>query len=153
MTIAYQFCTTRRVAFAETDAAGIVHFANYFRYMEDAEHAFLRSLGLSVHAEVDGRIISWPRVHADCSFKAPLRFEEEFEIRVAVRKKSRKTITYDFLLSKESDQTVAHGTLTVVCVAVDPASGTMRATAIPESIDRKIEAASQPTTGSGANGR
>ena len=32
----------RRVEFSETDAAGIVHFSNFFRYMEGAEHAFLR---------------------------------------------------------------------------------------------------------------
>src|SRR5213078_989612 len=42
------FRTTRRVEFADTDMAGIVHFANFFRYMESAEHEFLRSHGLSV---------------------------------------------------------------------------------------------------------
>ena len=43
-----QFVTTRRVEFADTDMAGIIHFANYYRYMEEAEHTFIRSLGLSV---------------------------------------------------------------------------------------------------------
>ena len=36
------FRTTRLVEFGDTDMAGIVHFANFFRYMESAEHAFLR---------------------------------------------------------------------------------------------------------------
>ena len=49
----YEFHSRQRVEFADTDMAGIVHFANFFRYMERAEHEFLRSLGLSVHA-VDG---------------------------------------------------------------------------------------------------
>ena len=42
------FTTTRRVEFGDTDMAGIMHFANFFRFMEAAEPDFLRSLGLSV---------------------------------------------------------------------------------------------------------
>ena len=38
----------RRVEFSDTDMAGIAHFTNYFRYMEEAEHAFLRDRGLNV---------------------------------------------------------------------------------------------------------
>jgi acyl-CoA thioester hydrolase len=43
------FITTHRVEFFETDLAGIVHFANYYRFMEQAEHAFFRALGLKIH--------------------------------------------------------------------------------------------------------
>ena len=43
--MAHSFSMTRSVTFAETDMAGILHFSNYFRYMEEAEHAFFRSLG------------------------------------------------------------------------------------------------------------
>ena len=39
----------RRVQFYETDAAGVVHFSDYFRYMEEAEHALWRAAGLSIH--------------------------------------------------------------------------------------------------------
>ena len=38
----------RRVEFCDTDMAGIVHYSNFFRYMEVAEHEFFRSLGFSV---------------------------------------------------------------------------------------------------------
>ena len=44
----YEFQITRRVEFSETDLAGIMHFSNFFRFMESAEHAFFRSLGFSV---------------------------------------------------------------------------------------------------------
>ena len=60
----YEFIFSRRVEFAETDMAGIVHFANFYRMMENAEHAFFRSLGFSVHDEFDGQTIGWPRVSA-----------------------------------------------------------------------------------------
>ena len=42
------FRYSRRVQFAETDLAGIVHFSWMFRYMEEAEHALWRAAGLSI---------------------------------------------------------------------------------------------------------
>ena len=37
--MAYEFRLVRQVEFSETDMAGIVHYSNFFRYMEAAEHA------------------------------------------------------------------------------------------------------------------
>jgi acyl-CoA thioester hydrolase len=44
--MASRYIHRRRVLFHETDMAGIVHFSNFFKYMEEAEHSFMRSLGL-----------------------------------------------------------------------------------------------------------
>jgi len=44
----YEFKATRQVEFSETDMAGIMHYSNFFRFMETAEHGFYRSLGFSV---------------------------------------------------------------------------------------------------------
>ena len=52
------FVYHRRVTFAETDMAGIVHFSNFYRYMEEAEHAFLRSRGLRIKVDQpDGTVV------------------------------------------------------------------------------------------------
>ena len=52
----------RTVEFAETDMAGIVHFSNFFRWMEATEHAFFRSLGFTLHhQELEGRMHGWAR--------------------------------------------------------------------------------------------
>jgi YbgC/YbaW family acyl-CoA thioester hydrolase len=143
MTGEYRF--RRRVEFAETDMAGIVHFSNFFRYMEMAEHDFLRSIGLSVHADLDGRTVSWPRVRAECSYHAPATFEDELEIVVTVREKRTKTLTYDFRFFKGDAELIASGTMTVVCVAIDPATRKMTSIPIPECIGRKIETTSTNT--------
>ena len=42
------FAYRRRVQFAETDLAGLVHFSMFFRYMEEAEHALWRAAGLTI---------------------------------------------------------------------------------------------------------
>ena len=49
------FRISRFVEFADTDMAGIMHFSAFFRFMEGAEHALLRSLGFSVFTEVGER--------------------------------------------------------------------------------------------------
>ena len=51
----YEFKHIRRVEFAETDMAGIVHFSNFFRMMEATEHAFFRSLGGAFIVAYDAR--------------------------------------------------------------------------------------------------
>ena len=74
--------TARRVQFAETDLAGIVHFTLFFRYMEEAEHALWRAAGMSIARA--GEPTGWPRLGAAFDFKAPLRFEDEFEVAVRI---------------------------------------------------------------------
>ncbi|MGI9243471.1 MAG: acyl-CoA thioesterase [Verrucomicrobiales bacterium] len=141
----YQFRHRRRVQFSETDLAGIVHFANFFRYMEEAEHAFYRSLGFSVHRMVgrDGDDpVGWPRVHASADFRKPLKFEDEFEVELLVAAIGPKTIDYQFQFFAEgSDELLATGKFTVICVRFDQGEKRMRAVGIPDAIREQIEVA------------
>ena len=93
MNVPCEFKLTRQVEFSDTDAAGIMHFSNFFRYMEAAEHAFFRSLGTSIHAA--GGDLGWPRVYADCHYKYPLRFEDVVEISLFVREPWTARPTFD----------------------------------------------------------
>jgi acyl-CoA thioester hydrolase len=138
--MSYEFKTTRRVEFCETDMAGIMHFANFFRYMEFAEHAFYRSLGFSVTLAKEGGFKGLPRVHASCDFRAPLRCEDEVEIHLLVREKKSKVLTYDFIFRKAGVE-VAHGALTVVCVEFDAATRSMKSVPLPSLMAEKIAVA------------
>ncbi len=151
-----EFTFTRRVEFSETDMAGIVHYSNFFRYMEAAEHAFFRSLGYSVVGRPGAPDVGWPRVHASCDYHRPLRFEDEVEIRLRVVEKRSKALTYAFTFRRagpgEAMMDVARGRLTVVCVRRQ-ADGTMKAVDIPAEIADRIQvAAEEPAAGSGDHG-
>ena len=142
--MAFEFKEIHRVAFAETDMAGIMHFANFFRHMESTEHAFYRSLGLCVDFTRDKIHVGWPRVSVTCDYKAPLRFEEEFEVHLLVTEKRSKSLKYTAVFRKlggASPVEVARGTLVVVSVAYDPVAKAMKAVPIPREFDEKIEAA------------
>jgi len=112
------FTMTRRVLFHETDVAGVMHFSNYFRLMEEVEHAWWRSLGRTVHARDAAGTLSWPRVSATCDFLAPLRFEDEVELALTVAEVSEKSLTVSVAF-RLAGKTVARGGMRSVCCRVE----------------------------------
>jgi YbgC/YbaW family acyl-CoA thioester hydrolase len=131
----------RQVRFYECDAAGIVHFSWFFRYMEEAEYALWRSAGLSNAPTSE---IAFPRVAASFDFRRPLRYEDEFDARIQIAEIRSKTITYSCQLIHAGD-VAATGSMTVACVRVQPGQP-MRATPFPADIAGRFEvsAASDP---------
>jgi len=106
------FVATRRVEFSDTDAAGIMHFAAFFRMMEQAEHELLRSVGLSVHEP--GSNIGWPRAHAKCDFRSAARFEDVLRIEVQVLRLGNRSVTYGHRFLR-GGELLAEGQITAVC--------------------------------------
>ena len=108
------FHTKRRIEFGDTDMAGIVHFANFFRFMESAECEFLRSRGLSVKIDWEGQLIGFPRVSATCDYIKPARFEDLLDVAVSIERVGSKSVTYAFEFSL-AGETIAKGKVTSVC--------------------------------------
>jgi YbgC/YbaW family acyl-CoA thioester hydrolase len=141
--MACEFQLTRRVEFSDTDMAGIMHFSNFFRFMEAAETAFMRSLGLSVVLSSCGLDVCLPRVHAECDYQQPLRFEDEVLIHLLVERKGARTLTYQFRFQKLNAKPpveIARGKLVVVCAARQP-NGEMKAVPLPTAFADKLDEA------------
>jgi len=141
------------VEFSDTDMAGIMHYANFFRFMETAEHGFYRSLGFSAVMPGIDPHLGWPRVHAECDYKKPLRFEDLVEIHLLVAEKKRRSIRYIFRFRKlngEDSPEVARGGLTIVCVMHHP-DGMMTAAPIPQEIAERIEVAPEALLAGGGS--
>jgi acyl-CoA thioester hydrolase len=126
----------RRVQFGDTDLVGIVHFAMFFRYMEEAEHALWRAAGLPVIEDADGA--GWPRVSATFDYKAPLRFEDEFEVEVDLAATTTRTIRYGFTV-RRAGSLVGTGTLTAV--RARKRDGGLEAISVPETVVTRLRAA------------
>lgn len=144
--MASSFVHRRTVEFAETDMAGIVHFANFFRWMESAEHSFFQSLGLMLHGQTEEGMRGWARVHAECDYKTPLRYPDDVEVKITVREKRATSITYDHVFTRVSDggaEEVARGVITAVYVGRALDEDRMRAMPIPEDVARLVEVAPQ----------
>lgn len=131
-----EYSITRRVEFAETDMAGIMHFANFFQWMESCETAFYRTLGLPLISFVPGQIVGWPRVNVSCTYRAPLRFNDEVVVKLFVKKLGTRSVTYVFQFWKEGIL-AAQGEVTAVCVGAGEKGG-MVSQAIPPEIRAKL---------------
>ena len=122
--MAYEFKQVRLIEFVDTDMAGIVHFSNFFRFMEATEHAFFEAEGLRLHENrADGRMTGFARVHAECDYRRPLRYRDQVEIQLLVARRGTTSLDYRFVFRRVVDQgapcspeEVARGSLTVVCV-------------------------------------
>jgi len=130
----------RRVSFAETDMAGIIHFGSYFLYMEETEHEFLRGIGLSVHLPITegpnaGGRIGFPRIATRCEFRRPLRFEELVDIELRVARIGNSSITYQHLFTKDGAE-IARGEITAASVQM--VGGSVEAIRIPEIYRERI---------------
>ena len=153
--MACEFQLNRRVEFCDTDMAGIMHFSNFFRFMEAAETAFLRSLGLSVVLSSRGIDVCLPRVHAECDYQLPLRFEDEVLVHLLIEKKAARTITYQFRFQKLNANPaveVARGKLVAVCASRQP-DGTIKAVPLPKVLAEQLQEAPAALLANGAKGK
>jgi YbgC/YbaW family acyl-CoA thioester hydrolase len=126
------FRARRIVEFADTDMAGIVHFAEFFRYMEAAEHAYLRACGVGVFHDFEGERFTFPRVGASCDYVRPARFGDVLDIEVAVDRIGRTSVRYVFTVRK-GDEVICRGQITAVLCRVVAGHG-LEAYPIPEAL-------------------
>jgi len=135
------FRATRLVEFHDTDMAGIMHFAAFYRYMASVEHEFFRSLGMSLcirdeKGTRDDTSLTFPRVSASCDFKSPARCEEILDIGVRLVKLGKKSLTFQFDFTHEGRE-VASGQMTSVCCHVNPREP-LRSVPIPAEMAEKL---------------
>jgi YbgC/YbaW family acyl-CoA thioester hydrolase len=136
----YCFEYQRRVEFHETDLAGIVHFSNFYRYMETAEHEFMRSLGHSIHQQMGEAEIGWPRVNATCDFHKPARNDDVLIIRLSIKEIRTRSVRYGFQFFIDVEEPpIATGSIAAVCVKFEDDS--IAAVPIPDQIRADLEAA------------
>jgi acyl-CoA thioester hydrolase len=72
-----------RVLYGDTDAAGVVYYANYLRYFEAGRAEYMRGKGLPYRDLVDVRL-HLPVIEAKVRYVASARYDDELEVHTAV---------------------------------------------------------------------
>lgn len=88
------FTYQRRIAFHETDAAGVVYYGNYFHLAEEAETHALAALN-NAHAMA---AFAYPRVHTEADYLMPLHFFDEVRVQARITKIGNTTLHWEFLM-------------------------------------------------------
>lgn len=105
------FSYERRVAFADTDMSGRVHFSMILRYVEEAEHAWFAACGQRIIGENHG----WPRAHVDCDYRAALTYGDHVKIMLEITRVGKRSLGYAFRAYKDQ-QLCAEGSMVIVRV-------------------------------------
>ena len=90
--------TVSRIAWMDTDAAGIYHYSTVLRLAEAAETALHTETGVA-HITFGAT----PRVHISFDFKRPVAFNDEVVTEIVVAELGRTSITYDYTLTHEGE--------------------------------------------------
>jgi acyl-CoA thioester hydrolase len=100
-------CSTSRVRvrYAETDAMGVVYYANYFVWFEVARTDLLRHAGWS-YREMERDGFSLPVIEAHCEYKQWAMYDDEIDVRTSGSLLSPVRVQFEYEVTRLADRTV-----------------------------------------------
>lgn len=99
-----------RVSYGETDAMGVVYYANYLHLFERGRSELIRNLGFS-YSVVEERGIFLPVREASCRYLAPARYDDVIHIRTGLAGQSRASLNFVYEITDEKrDHVLTRGT-------------------------------------------
>ena len=126
-----------RVYYEDTDAQGVVYYANYFRFMERARTEWLRALGVDQVALVDEKRRIFVVTETKAEFVVPARFNDEIVVTARLASLTRATfdIEQNIYLGSLDGELLLRGSVRAAYLNAD----TMRPTRVPASIFEEVK--------------
>jgi acyl-CoA thioester hydrolase len=100
-----------RLRWADSDAAGRLHFPRIFELVEEAESELVRGIDWPMNRSLG---YDFPRVHVECRFIRVIELDAPFRLRLTVGKLGRTSYRYDFQVFDTGGELAIEGTMTVV---------------------------------------
>ena len=110
-----QFKYKVKIYYEDTDAGGVVYYANYLKYLERARSEAIYSLGLTntnLQKDHDTLIIV---KSCNIEYKKPAKFEDELEIISSILSKTKTSFTM-LQLIKKNEEIISEATVQLVTV-------------------------------------
>ena len=126
-----------RVYYEDTDAGGVVYYANYLKFMERARTEWLRQLGFEQDdlRQRDG--VLFIVQHVDLDYLKPGRFTDLLHVSVRIRRRGRASMELAQEVTRSPGELLCSGTVRIVCV--DAAS--LRPRPVPAHVLKEIKLA------------
>lgn len=122
-----------RVYYEDTDAGGVVYYANYLAFMERARTEWLRSLGYENQQLLDEQGVVFAVRRAAVDYISPARLDDLLEVVVSLSRIKRASLVFEQQILR-GDELLCKGEITLVCVGLEH----FKPTAIPDSIMQEI---------------
>jgi acyl-CoA thioester hydrolase len=135
---AFSFAHRQRVRFGETDMQQVVYYANYLLYAEVGRVAYLRHLGVDYTKDFLDRGVDFTIGEAHLKYRAPLRFDEEFDIKVRVGEIRHSSWSFEYAIDRADGLHCAEVSTVQVVIGREEA---LRAQRMPEGLRMVLESA------------
>ena len=125
-----------RVYYEDTDAGGVVYYANYLKFMERARTEMLRLAGFEQDAIRDEDGVVFAVRHASIDYARAARFNDLLQITANIIKMGKASLTFQHsvTLHNEPDTVLCEATVKIACVNADA----FQACPIPETIRTEL---------------
>ncbi len=125
-----------RIYYEDTDAGGVVYYANYWKFCERGRTEWLRALGFEQQALLDEAGLAFVVRKVEGDYLRPARLDDEIVVNTVMADARRASLKFTQYIERGTERLF---TATVSIACLDLASG--RPAAIPEHIRKTLEAA------------
>lgn len=135
----FPFAHRQRVRYGETDLQGVVYYANYLLFAEVGRVAYLRALGVVYDRDFIARGLDFTIGEARVRYRAPLRFDDEYDIKVRVGAIRHSSWAFEYAVDRADGLRCAD--MTTVQVMIDRSR--FRPTRIPAALRATLQKAKE----------
>jgi tol-pal system-associated acyl-CoA thioesterase len=136
------FAIQVRVYYEDTDAAGVVYYANYLKFMERARTDYLRSLGIGHQAGLKtGENLAFVVVNADISYHKPAKLDDQLWVSSLLSKRGRSVLIFEQQVRRDNadGELLCSGRIRAACVYAD----SFKPRSVPDVIGRQTTLAKE----------
>lgn len=129
------FTWTIRVYYEDTDAGGIVFYANYLKFFERARTEWLRALGIGQHALLAQHGAMFVVSHASIDYHAPAKLDDIITLTLSIEKLGRASVRF---VQRASNGATLLASARVKVGCVERAS--LKPRSLPDAVAAKMRA-------------
>jgi acyl-CoA thioester hydrolase len=129
------FDWTVRVYYEDTDAGGIVFYANYLKFFERARTEWLRAAGIGQQELLEQQGMAFVVKNASIDYVAPARLDDEIKLTTTIAKLGRASVQF-LQQAWRGEQLLTTASVKVGCVD----AATMRPRSLPDEVAGKMRA-------------
>ena len=130
-----EFSWPIRVYYEDTDAAGLVYYANYLRFMERGRTEWLRALGFEQTELRDEYGIVFAVSKVELEFLKPARFNDSLSVTVEISRAGKASLDLLQRVFRGAEELVCRGAVRIACVD----ARTMKPCSIPSAVFTELE--------------
>jgi len=123
-----------RVYYEDTDAGGVVFYANYLKFFERARTEMLRAMGYEQDDLIASEGIIFVVRSVQVDYLSPARFNEQLHVSAKVSLAKRVSVVFEQVVTR-GDAILCKGRVKIACLDAQ----TLRPKAIPETLFRALE--------------